>query len=204
MIRRRKRFAVFASGRGTNMENLIRYAKRGALKAELALVFSDRSEAPALRKAQKAGIETLCLPPRNFPDKQAFESQLLAILREKQIDFIVLAGYMRILGSGIIRAYPGKILNVHPALLPAFRGATGIKDAFEYGARVTGVTVHLVDEEVDHGPIVLQKAVPVSPRDTLASLEKKIHAAEYKIYPAAVRLLASGKLKIHGRRVTVI
>ena len=195
------RFAVFASGNGTNLANLIKHVKQGKISAELALVFSDKPEAFALERAKKAKIPTLTLVPKDFPSKDAYETEILKVLCEKGIDLIALAGYMRIVGSVLIQAYPQRILNVHPALLPAFKGAHAIRDAFEYGARVTGVTVHFVDEQIDHGPIILQKEVPILAKDTLESLEKRIHQAEYDIYPKAIELFARGRLKIEGRKV---
>lgn len=197
------RFAVFASGRGTNFENLARAVRGGRIRAELALLLSDHPKAPALKKAQRLGIESLCLERFQFPTKEKFEQAILRELRRRHIDFIALAGYMRILGPDLVRAYPNGILNIHPALLPAFAGVHAIQDAWNHGAKVTGVTVHFVDEKVDHGPIILQKEVRVARRDTLASLEKKIHAVEYQLYPRAIQLFVEGRLRTQGREVTV-
>jgi len=196
-----KRLAVFASGRGTNFENIARHVKKGKIRAEITLLFSDNPQAPALEKAKKFKIETLVLQPKNFSSKEAFEKEVVRILTGKGVDYIILAGYMRILGPDLIRAFSQRIVNIHPALLPAFKGGQAIRDAYEYGARVTGVTVHFVDEQVDHGPIILQREVPIKPRYSLEYLEKKVHRMEYKIYPRAVRLLVAGKLKVVGRRV---
>lgn len=198
-----KKLAVFASGRGTNFENIARHVKKGKIRAELALLFSDNPEAKAIQKAKDLKIPTLVLPPKNYPSKEAFEKELVRILKDRRIDYIILAGYMRILGATLIRAFPQRIVNIHPALLPAFKGARAIRDAYEYGALMTGVTVHFVDEEVDHGPIILQKEVEIKRRYSLEHLEKKVHRVEYKIYPRAIRLLVSGKLKVVARRVLV-
>lgn len=198
-----KRLAVFASGRGTNFENIAHHVKKGKIRAEVALLFSDNPQAAAIEKAKRFKIEVLVLPPKNFPSKEAFEKEAVRILQGKGIDYILLAGYMRILGLDLIRAFSQRIVNVHPALLPAFKGPQAIRDAYEYGARVTGVTVHFVDEQVDHGPIILQKEVPIKPGSSLETLEKKIHRVEYKLYPRAVKLLVAGKLKIVGRRVLI-
>jgi len=198
-----KRLAVFASGRGTNFENIARHVKKGKIRAEIGLLFSDNPQAPALEKAKSFRIETLVLSPKNFPSKEAFEKELVRILRERRIDYIFLAGYMRIIGPDLIRAFSQRIVNIHPALLPAFKGAQAIRDAYEYGAQVTGVTVHFVDEQVDHGPIILQKEVPIKRGYSLETLEKKIHRMEYKLYPRAARLLVAGKLKVVGRKVLI-
>ena len=196
-----KRLAVFASGRGTNFENIARHVKKGKIRAEIGLLFSDNPQAPALEKAKQYKISTLALPPKNYPSKDAFEKELVRILKDRKIDYVILAGYMRILGPDLIRAFPQRIVNIHPALLPAFKGAHAIRDAYQYGARVTGVTVHFVDEEVDHGPIILQKAVEIKRRYSLERLEKKVHRVEYDLYPRAIRLLVSGKLKVVARKV---
>lgn len=201
MRRALKRFAVFASGRGTNLKNIIRYLRAEKIKGELALVFSDRSDSGALKIARRYRIDTLSLVRNEFPSKEDFEKRILAHLRQKKVDFIVLAGYMRIVGPVLLKAFPRKILNIHPALLPAFRGAHAIKDAYDCGVKMTGVTVHFVDAEVDHGPIILQKEVRVEPRDSLKSLEKKIHVVEYELYPRAIQLFVEGKLRVRGRKV---
>lgn len=198
-----KRLAVFASGRGSNFENIARQVKKGKIRAEIALFFSDNPDAPAMEKAKKFRIEALALSPKNYSSKEIFEKEVVRILNERRIDIIVLAGYMRILGPDLIRAFPQRIVNIHPALLPAFKGAHAIRDAYEYGAQVTGVTVHYVDAQVDHGPIILQKEVKISPKDSLDALEKKVHKLEYKLYPRAIKLLVAGKFKIVGRKVLI-
>jgi len=198
-----KRMAIFISGRGSNMENIVRRVKQGRIRAEAGLVFSDNPKAPGLKRAKALGVDTACLERAAFESKELFEKAILEILKVREIDFIVLAGYMKIVGTGIVRAYSGKILNIHPALLPSFKGAHAIRDAFDYGARVTGVTVHFVDEQVDHGPIILQEAVAIGSRDRLAEIEKKIHNVEYRLYPRAIRFFVSGKLKMEGRKVLI-
>lgn len=196
-------FAVFASGNGSNLQAIINAVKKGRVRANLKLVVSDNPSAYALERARKARIKSIVIEPTGFLDRESFDREVIRRLDQEQIDFIVLAGFMRILSPVFIQKYPHKILNIHPAILPAFKGAHAIKDAFEYGARVTGVTVHFIDEKVDHGPIILQEVVKISPRDTLASLEKKIHAIEHKIYPKAVDLFARGRVKIEGRTVKI-
>src|SRR3989338_7330633 len=189
-------FAVFASGNGGNLQAIISALRAKKVRAALRLVVSDRADAYALVRARKAKVPTLCLNPKEFATREAFDREVLAHLKERHIDFIVLAGYMRLFSSHFIRSYPNKILNIHPALLPAFKGTHGIRDAFQYGVKVTGVTVHFVVEEMDAGAVILQEAVAVSSKDTEASLARKIHRVEHRIYPKAIDLFARGKLKL--------
>ena len=197
-------FAVLASGSGTNLQAIIDACRRKKIKAELKVVFSDKPDAFALERARKARIPCVAYrSPKMHPTRGSFDKAVVRLLREEGIDFVVLAGYMRILSPVFLKAFKNKVLNIHPALLPAFKGGHAIKDAFDYGAKVTGVTVHLVDEEVDHGPIVAQAAVEVKPTDTPASLEAKIHKVEHRLYPQVIDLFAKGKLKVSGRVVKV-
>jgi phosphoribosylglycinamide formyltransferase-1 len=189
-------FAVLASGNGSNLQAIIDAKKKGKIKGELKLVISDKPDAMALTRARKAGIKTVAfVNPKDFPSREDFDRELVAILKKEKIGLVVLAGFMRILSPVFIKAFRNKIINVHPALLPAFKGAHAIKDAFEYGVKATGVTVHFVDEEVDHGKIIAQGAVEVKPEDTLDSLAKKIHKIEHILYPKVVDLFLRGKLK---------
>ncbi|MFA5355839.1 MAG: phosphoribosylglycinamide formyltransferase [Candidatus Omnitrophota bacterium] len=197
------RIAVFASGRGTNFGALIRAVKKGLIKAELSLLVCDNPKAPAIGRAKRAGIKVALVEADDLPDKSAFESAIIRHLEENKIDLILLAGFMRLLSPELVSRYHGRILNIHPALLPSFKGSHGIKDAFEYGAKVTGVTVHFVDEKMDHGPIILQKEVKIEESDTLESLEGKIHKIEHRLYPEAVRLFVEGRLKLEGRKVSI-
>jgi len=193
-------FAVLASGRGSNLKVIIEAVKAGKITGQLKLVISDKKEAYALTHAREAGIPALYINPKEYSDR-AFDRAVVERLREFKIDFVVLAGFMRLLSSYFIQEYPNKILNIHPSLLPSFKGTHAIKDAFDFGVRVTGPTVHFVVDEVDSGVIILQEPVRIDPHDTLESLEAKIHEAEHRIYPQAIELFASGKLKIEGRRV---
>jgi phosphoribosylglycinamide formyltransferase-1 len=195
-----KKFAIFASGRGSNLVAIHEAVEAGKIQASLALVFSDRREALALKYAQDQNLKNACLERDQFPDKKSFEDAIIKVLKESGIDFIVLAGYMRILSPHFIQTYRNKILNVHPSLLPAFKGAHAIRDAFAAGVKETGVTVHLVDEEIDHGAVIAQKSVPILPGDTLESLEAKIHSVEHKLYPDVIKLFARGALKLDERR----
>ncbi len=188
------KFAVFASGYGGNLQALIDAVKRKKLKAQLAFVFSDKPESMALTRARKAKIPSLFLDPKGYAGREEFDWAVLKSLKERSIDFIVLAGYMRLLSKDFIDAYKNKILNIHPSLLPAFKGTSAIRDAFDYGVKVTGVTVHLVTLDMDSGPILAQSAVSVMPKDTRATLEARIHKAEHLLYPKIVDLFARGKL----------
>jgi len=196
-----KNLAVLASGRGTNLQAIIHSVKKGFLKADLVLVISDQKRAFALKRAQRAGIPTLYVDPKRFAGRAAYDRYLIRALKKARVDYVILAGFMRILGPCFIRAYKDKILNIHPALLPAFKGVDAIQRAYRYGVKVTGVTVHLVDDKMDHGPIILQEPVPVSQTGSVAELEARIHRVEHRLYPQAIARLLSGTLKAKGRRV---
>lgn len=198
------RFAVFASGHGSNLQAIIDAVKDGTIKAELALVFSDKRKAFALQRAASAGIKTLCLVRKDYATPQSYERDIVIALKDEKIDFVVLAGYMKILSPFFIKQFPNKIINVHPSLLPSFKGARGIKDAFTYGVKVTGVTIHFVDDMTDHGPIILQQAFRVDKKETLKSLEARIHKVEHQIFPTAIALFVDGRLKISGRKVQIL
>jgi len=198
------KFAVFVSGNGSNLQAIIDAVKSGTIKAELALVVSDKRKAFALKRATDAGIKTLCLVRKDYATPQSFERDIVISLKKEEIDFIVFAGFMKVLSSFFVKTYPNKILNVHPSLLPAFKGARGIKDSFTYGTKVAGVTIHFVDDMMDHGPIILQQAFRVDKKETLKSLEARIHKVEYQIFPKAIALFVDGRLKITGRKVQIL
>ena len=196
-----KNIAIFASGRGSNFSAIAAAVQKGSLKARLALVVCDNPRAGVIAKAARCGV-TCCLVCRgDFPSKAVFEDAIISRLKQEKVELIVLAGFMRILGPRLLAAYRNRIINIHPALLPAFKGAQAIKDAFNYGAKTTGVTVHFVDEKTDHGPIILQEPVAVRKNETMASLEARIHATEHRVYPKAIRLFLEGRLRIRGRKV---
>ncbi|MFA6349781.1 MAG: phosphoribosylglycinamide formyltransferase [Candidatus Omnitrophota bacterium] len=195
--------AVFASGRGTNFASIIRAAKKGKIKAEIALLVCDNPRAGAIARAKRAGIKVALIKREDFTSKQDFESKIIANLNENNIQLIVLAGFMRMFSSEFVIKYRNRMINVHPALLPAFKGTQGIKDAFDYGVKSTGITVHFVDELMDHGPIILQQAVKIEETDTVEALERKIHKAEHKLFPQAIQLFVDGKLKVEGRKVKI-
>jgi len=190
-----KRCAIFASGSGTNMENIANAFKDGTISgAEIVCVFSDKPEAYVLERAKHMAIPRLCISPKHFKSKKDFEQELLQHLKNLKIDFIILAGYMRIVGPAVLSAFEGTILNIHPALLPAFPGAHGIRDAFEAGVKETGVTVHIVDAGVDTGPIVLQEAIAIEEGESIESLTKRIHALEYALYPQAIQMMINDEI----------
>jgi phosphoribosylglycinamide formyltransferase-1 len=194
------RVAVLASGTGTNLQALLDDPMVGP---RIVLVISDRDDAGALKRAADHGVTGVFLDPADHGGREAYDSALLEILRQERITVVCLAGFMRILTAPLVRAYWGRMLNVHPSLLPAFPGAHAPRDALAWGAKVTGATVHLVDEQVDHGPVVLQVPVSVLPDDDERSLHARIQEMEHRIYPKAVRLLIEGRLRVEGRRVTI-
>jgi phosphoribosylglycinamide formyltransferase 1 len=169
----------------------------------VTLVISDDRSAPALDTARKAGIEAVVIEKGSMSGEE-FDALIREEIVRKEIDLIALAGFMKVLGKKFVKEYYGRIINIHPALLPSFKGVSGIADAFDYGVKVTGVTVHFVDEGVDSGPIIIQRALDIEESVTLKSLEEKIHEIEHRIYPLAIRLFAEGKLKIEGRKVKVL
>ena len=194
------RVAILASGNGSNFEALAHQFQAGLLPGELAFVFSDHHDAYVLERAQRLNVRAFSFEVKEFENKATYEKALLQLLQEQQIDLIVLAGYMRIIGQTLLSHYSNRILNIHPSLLPSFPGLHGIKDAYEYGVKVTGVTVHLVDDGVDTGPIIAQEPVMILPEDSLESLEEKIHQTEHRLYPKVLRdvLLQSDKNKSKG------
>ena len=200
---RMKNIAVFASGKGSNFGAIVRAAKKGIFKANLALLVCDNPKALVLGKAKRAAVMAVLVKREDFSSKSDFENKIIQHLEENKIDLIVMAGFMRILSAELVNRFRNKIINIHPALLPSFKGSRGIKDAFLYGVKVTGVTVHFVDELMDHGPIILQKEVGIEEDDTLESLEAKIHRLEHKLYPQAIKLFVEDRLRIEGRKVRI-
>lgn len=197
-----KRVGVLASGRGSNLQALVEAQKRGELGGEIVVVFSNVEGAAALDRARRAGIPAVFRDHRGRR-RDEFDAEVVQILRAHGVELVCLAGYMRLLSPGFVRAFEGRILNVHPALLPAFAGLHAQRQALEHGAKVSGATVHLVDAGLDSGPIVLQEAVKVLPSDTEEALSARILEAEHRIYPRAVRALLEGRCRVEGRRVIV-
>lgn len=194
------RVAVLASGSGTNLQALLDDPVVGG---RVALVVSDRADAGALERARARGVEAAHLDPATFADRAAHDWALGELLKDRQIDVVVLAGYMRLVGAELLRAYPDRVLNVHPALLPSFPGTHAVADALAYRVKVTGVTVHLVDEGIDTGPVILQEAIEILDEDDWDSLEPRVHSVEHRLLPAAVRALLEGRLVREGRHVRI-
>jgi len=193
---------VLLSGRGSNLQALVDAARRGELGGEIALVVSNVETARGLERARAAGIPAVFRDHRG-KKREAYDAEIVEILHAHQVDLVCLAGFMRLLSPVFVRAFPGRIVNVHPALLPAFPGLDAQRQAFEHGVKVSGATVHLVDEGLDSGPIVAQEAVSVLSSDTPESLAARILEAEHRLYPRAVRLLLEGRCRVEDRRVIV-
>ncbi|HEY5531192.1 MAG TPA: phosphoribosylglycinamide formyltransferase [Candidatus Anoxymicrobiaceae bacterium] len=200
----RIKLGVLASGSGTNLEAIAQAIESGGVPASIVVLLSDNSEAFALERARRRGIPTRVVELKDLSDRAAFDHAVLEALLEAGVELIVLAGYMKLVGNEIIEAYRGRIMNIHPALLPSFPGEHGVRDALEHGVKVSGVTVHFVDEGLDTGPIIIQEAVPVEEEDDEASLHNRIHLAEYRVYPQAIRLFAEGRLVVEGGKVKVL
>ena len=193
--------AVLASGQGSNFEALALAAQRGDLAGRIAVLLCDVPDAPVLERGRRFGIETLVLPVGHFRTRIEDEQPWVDALRARSIDVVLLAGFMRRLHPTFLESYPDRVLNIHPSLLPAFPGREAIRQAWEHGVRVTGCTVHLVDEKLDGGPILAQRAVEVADHDTLETLEARVHAAERQLYPQAVRRYLTGAPRREGRRM---
>lgn len=194
---------VLASGRGSNFEAIVRASESGQVPARVVVLVSDRPDARALEVARRHGIETVVVERGDHPSREAHDKAVADALDRRQVALVCLAGYMRILSADLVRHFHGRLLNIHPSLLPAFPGLHAQRQAIEHGVRVAGATVHFVDEGLDSGPIVLQAAVPVRSGDTEAALAQRILAEEHRLYPEAIRLFAEGRLRIDGRRVHI-
>lgn len=194
---------VLASGRGSNLQAILDAIAQGRLSATVVLVAGDREEAQAVERARAAGIPTTVVSPKAFSTRDAYDAEIARILREAGAEVVVLAGYMRIVTNGLLHAFPQRVINIHPSLLPAFPGLHAQRQAFAHGVKVSGCTAHFVDETVDSGAIILQAAVPVLEDDTETSLAERILAEEHRILPQALQLYAEGRLTIQGRRVLI-
>jgi len=195
-----RRLGILISGRGSNLQSIIEAIRTGSLDATIAVVISNRAAAAGLQRAREAGLETMCLLPKDFESRDSYDEAVAAVLRAQSVDLVCLAGFMRLIGAPLLDAFPNRILNIHPSLLPAFPGLDAQEQALEYGVRVSGATVHLVTAELDGGPIILQQAVPVDPADTVESLSARILLAEHRLYPTAVGIVLDGEWRIEGRR----
>ena len=195
-----RRLAVLISGRGSNLQSIIDAITRGALDATIDIVVSNRADAAGLLRARAAGIETLVLSPREYAGRDAYDKALAETLRSRDVALVCLAGFMRLVGKPLLDAFPNRILNIHPSLLPAFPGLDAQRQAIEHGVRVSGATVHLVTAELDGGPIVLQSSVPVRDDDTAETLAARILIEEHRIYPEAIRIVLDQRWTLQGRR----
>jgi phosphoribosylglycinamide formyltransferase-1 len=199
----RKRAAVLISGRGSNMASLIEAGRAPSYPAEIGLVVSNRPDAAGLELAREAGVETKVIDHLTFNDREAFEVRMQAVLDQHRIDLVCLAGFMRLLTRSFVHRWEGRLLNIHPSLLPAFRGLHTHERALAAGVRIHGATVHFVAAEVDSGPIIVQAAVPVHPVDTTEMLAARVLSVEHRIYPQALRLVAEGRARVVGERCVI-
>ncbi len=197
------RLGVLASGRGSNLQSILDAIAHGALSARVAVVISNKKEAPALERAAQYQVPALFIDPAHYRSREEYDGAILQRLKEYGVELVVLAGYMRLVTRTLIEPYRDRIINIHPSLLPAFPGMQAQRQALEYGVRVSGCTIHIVDEEVDHGPIIAQATVPVFEGDTETALSDRILAEEHRLLPHVLQLYAEGRLKVEGRKVHI-
>ncbi len=195
-----KKIGILISGRGSNFEAIADSIQQGRLQAEIAVVISNRTHAPGLGSATRRGLNAQCIPSKGRV-REEHDAEVIAALKQAEVDLVCLAGYMRLLSPAFVKAFPNRILNIHPSLLPAFPGLDAQKQALEYGAKVSGCTVHIVDEHLDHGPIIVQKTVPVLDSDDEHSLSARILEQEHVAYTEAIRLMIGGEVEVRGRKV---
>ncbi len=194
---------VLASGRGSNFQSIIDSIESGSLNAQIAVLITDNPKAYAIERAKTHNIESLVLKPRDFAGKDAYYSHIAGELKKRGVELVILAGFMRVVGKALIDQYRNKIMNIHPALLPSFPGLHGQKQAADYGVKISGCTVHFVDEGMDTGPIIIQAAVPAYHDDTEDTLSERILKQEHKIFPYAIKLYSEGKISVEGRKVVI-
>jgi len=194
------RLGILLSGRGSNFEAIADHIQAGKLAAEIAIVISNKPDAPGIEAARRRGLNAVIIPSK-LREREAHDNEVVAALKKAKVDLVCLAGYMRLLSAKFVQAFPHRILNIHPSLLPAFPGLDAQKQALEYGVKVTGCTVHFVDEHLDHGPIILQTTVPVLDGDSVESLSARILKEEHLAYSEAIRRVLSGEYVVDGRRV---
>ena len=197
------RFGVLVSGNGSNLQSILDACASGAIAGEVVVVVSNREDAYGLERARTAGVPALFIDPAECAGSDDYNHRIRETLELAGVECVVMAGYMKLLGVEVLEAFPMRVVNLHPALLPCFPGAHGIRDAFDFGVKVTGVTVHFADEVFDAGPIIAQEAVEIRETDTLESLELRIHEVEHRLYPSVLAALADGRVKVEGRRVRV-
>ncbi|HXV65088.1 MAG TPA: phosphoribosylglycinamide formyltransferase [Vicinamibacteria bacterium] len=198
-----RNLGVLISGRGSNLQAILAAVSEGRLEARVGVVISNVASARGLERARAAGVPTAIVSHRDFPSREDFDTAIVAELREHHVDLVCLAGFMRILSPVLVNAFPERILNIHPSLLPSFPGLDAQRRALEHGVKVSGASVHFVDEQLDHGPIVLQRAVPVFEDDDEQALAARILEEEHKLYPEAIALVLDGRVRIEGRRAVI-
>jgi len=198
------RVAILASGSGSNAQRFFDLSRVGALDIDPVLLICNRPGVRALERAEQAGVPSRMFDHTMEPDRERYDRSLVAALKEAKAELIVMAGYMRLVTPFFVNSFPGQVINIHPALLPSFPGMRGAAEALEYGVCLTGCTVHFVDEIMDHGPVIIQAAVPVKPDDDRDALQTRIHALEHRIYPQAVQWFAEKRVRIEGRRVRIL
>ena len=198
------RIGVLISGRGSNLKSIMDACEKGEIRARVAIVLSNKEDAGGLEYARKAGIETVVLPNRQYQNREEYDGKVVEILQKHQVDLVCLAGFMRLLSGVMIKAFPLRIMNIHPAILPAFPGLHAQRQAVEYGAKITGCTVHFVDEGLDSGPVILQKTMEVRSDDNEETLSARMLPVEHKTYVEAVRLFFEERLKVNGRKVIIL
>jgi phosphoribosylglycinamide formyltransferase 1 len=197
------RIAVFASGSGSNFQAIVDAVARQELDVQIELLVCDRSQAHVVERAKQAGVPVFAFRPKDYPDRESYESEILRQLETHGVQLIVLAGYMRLITKVLVDAYEGRMINIHPSLLPAFPGVDGIGQALAYGVKVTGVTVHFVDGGLDSGPIIAQQAMEIQVGETVEELSKRMHAVEHELYPRVIRWLSEGRVQLEERQVTI-
>ncbi len=195
-----KKLGILLSGRGSNFEAIADSVAEGKIPAEIAVVVSNKPTARGLERARERGIEAVCIPSKGL-QREDYDRQVVALLQERQVDMVCLAGFMRLLSASFVSAFPNRILNIHPSLLPSFPGLEAQHQALEHGVKFSGCTVHFVDEHLDAGPILIQAAVPILDDDTEDTLSARILTEEHRIYTEAINLVLSGKFRVEGRRV---
>lgn len=199
-----KRIAVLASGQGTNLEAILEAVERDEIAGRVVVVISDREQSPALERASRRNVRAIFVNPGDYAGRMQYDQAIVDELKQESVDLVVLAGFMRLISPPFVRAFPMQIMNIHPALLPAFPGLDGVEQALAYGVKLTGCTVHFVDEGLDTGPVILQESVPIMQYDTILTLHQRIHAVEYRLYPMAINLFCRDKLRVEGRRCFII
>lgn len=197
------KIGVLASGRGSNFQAIIDSIKKGYIRAQIVVLVTDNPASFSIDRAKKHGIEHLVMSPKEFGSRNEYFSEITVKLRKREVELVILAGFMRIVGKPLLDAYPNRVMNIHPALLPSFPGLHGQKQANDYGVKLSGCTVHFVDEGMDTGPVIIQAAVPVRDDDTEESLSERILRLEHKIFPEAIKLFSEGKIEVDGRKVRI-